>query len=97
MDVFHQIAGQVYFTQKSLNSQLEKIPDKNKIIIDYEKFCSMTSTYLEEILKKYKKNGCILQPINLPIPNFKNSNVNLLSDEITDSLKNAYIYFENNH
>jgi len=57
LDIYHQIAGQVYFTTKSIEHDLKEIPDKNKLVIEYEDFCLNPNKYAIEIEAKYFDNN----------------------------------------
>ena len=97
MDNYHQIAGQVYFTDMHLKKQLVNIPEKSKIIINYEGFCSNPNFYLEKIEQKYQENNCVLEFEKNTRYNFKNSNFDTLSKEELLKLTSAYEYFEKHH
>lgn len=43
---YEQVAGQVFYTNRSIEKCLYKIPAKNKIFINYEEFCDDTSIVL---------------------------------------------------
>lgn len=55
-DKYLQVAGQVYFTNKEIEKSFEKIPDKHKIIIEYNKFCNDTSDTYQKIIIRLKEN-----------------------------------------
>ncbi len=39
MDLYHQIAGQVFYTNQFIEKELRDIPEKQKITINYKEFC----------------------------------------------------------
>lgn len=48
-DRYVQVMGQVLFLEYEYFKQLEQIPDKNKLIIDYTDLCSQPDTILNEV------------------------------------------------
>lgn len=62
LDVFQQIAGQVYFTSESIERALEQIPNERKMIIDYNDFCINPKKYYKLLAEKYSNFG-----VELPI------------------------------
>ncbi len=94
MDIYHQIAGQVYFTDKSIESNFDLIPEYNKLIIQYEDFCENPSIYFDKIkliYLRYKTNIIIKNISNI---SFKNTNSLIISKVEFDKLATAYNYFK---
>lgn len=60
MDVYHQIAGQVYFTNMEIENGLLHISDSNQLTIEYESFCENPEAVHEKIIEKYSVLGCEL-------------------------------------
>lgn len=88
--VYDQIAGQVYYTEQSIEKGLLKIPGKRKIIIQYEDFCNAPEQFIPIILDKYSLNECSLKLTDVKPIRFTISNaVTMNLDELT-KLKNAY-------
>ncbi len=93
MDVYHQIAGQVYFTNKSIEKELQNIPEKNKIEIIYDQFCKCPGSYYDRIVEQYKKHDYkIKTPYKGPIKFNVNNKIKINNNEL-DNLKAAYEYF----
>lgn len=61
MDVYHQIAGQVYFTDVEIEKGLLHVVDSNRLTIEYESFCENPEAVYEKILEKYSMLGCELK------------------------------------
>lgn len=57
LDPLEQVAGQVFFTQKSIDDQLEHIPDSQKIRINYHQFCEDPHDLLTQVEDKYRELG----------------------------------------
>lgn len=93
MDIYHQIAGQVYFTDKSIKEGLESIPDSKSLTIKYEDFCAEPEMYYDRIYKKYSELGCELPKEYRGAASFKVSNKISLPSSDIDALQEAYNEF----
>jgi hypothetical protein len=95
MDIYHQIAGQVYFTDKAILHGLEKVPEERKIIIDYEDFCKSPHEFYELFVDKYANLGYpITIPYSGPDSFISNNKLKLPEKEIKE-LQSAYDAFCN--
>jgi hypothetical protein len=63
MDTYHQIAGQVFFTSKSIEDELSRFPTDQQLTIDYESFCFDPASVYEQIARKYEALGCYMKPL----------------------------------
>jgi hypothetical protein len=95
MDIYHQIAGQVFFTNKAIESAFEKISASNKIVINYEQFCKKPAEFYEKTIRlyalsKYKINS----EYNGSESFIVSDNINIPNDEIK-KFEKAYKYFSN--
>ncbi|MFP4024595.1 MAG: sulfotransferase [Thiohalospira sp.] len=97
LDVFTQIAGQVFYTNKAIENGLENIPEEKKVVIQYEDFCRNPKTYFNEIINKYKSLGFDITHEYKGVKSFNNTNVSKLEKEEIDKLKEAYNFFEGNN
>ena len=95
MDVYHQIAGQVYFTNKTIGEALDSIPNENKIEITYEDFCKSPKKYYQIINAIYKNSEYYLPESYKGIDYFNNTNKIKLSKEEIYKFEKAYYYFQN--
>jgi len=90
-DVYHQIAGQVFFTERSLDVGLSRLISKNVISITYEDLCRYPMDIIEKTIKAFKKEAT---PFQIPsLPSFSPANNIQIEDEHFQSLKKAYGYF----
>ena len=95
MDYYHQIAGQVFYTEKSLTEQLMLIDEKNKMTFSYEEFCSSPQLIADKIIEKYAQFGVNIKMDMNSSGNIKTSNdVRIDLDEMK-KLEDAYDYFLN--
>lgn len=93
LDVYHQVAGQVYYTEKAISEGLQQVPEEKKIIIYYEEFCAHPTEYYKRIIKKLSVNGYTIDTPYVGKDEFSMSNsIKLSKDEIIE-IKRAYAYF----
>jgi hypothetical protein len=56
-DCFQQIAGQVFFTNRSIRTELAKIPAHRSLFIKYEDFCQFPAQYFDQLRSIFSENG----------------------------------------
>jgi hypothetical protein len=95
MDVYHQIAGQVYYTNKSIENELQYITPEKHITINYEDFCVAPEKYFNNIREKFEANGAFVIPKEYKgASSFISRNkIKIFKSEIY-KLEKAYNYFE---
>lgn len=89
-DIYHQIAGQIYFTDKSIQKNLKMIPNDRFVFIKYEQFCHNPSSYFEEISAMYTRFNVNITKPKSENQKFNPSNSYILPKDILDSLQAAY-------
>jgi hypothetical protein len=94
MDVYYQIAGQVYYTDKSIEKQLHKLGDDRKLIVEYEDFCLKPKAVADAIKQRYFELGFELHMNVDMIDSLEARNKNRLAAKDIQKLENAYSYFE---
>ena len=94
MDPYHQIAGQVYYTDKALEEQLTGLCESKKLEIKYEDFCLNPRYVAASIKQKYFEAGFELQmnEENM-ISQFEPRNEMRGAADDLQSLEKAYQYF----
>ena len=92
MDVFSQIAGQVYFTNKAIETALSKIPSKSKLEIHYEDLVENPHNLFKDMQEKYMRSGCKLSfsESSEVCTNIRSGNIKSLDVSILDKLQDAY-------
>lgn len=92
MDKFSQIAGQVFFTNNTIENALLNIPDKSKLIVSYEDLVRDPVEVLIKLKEKYLQNGFELhfEDMQKISKKLKNGNVITLDEQILTQLKLAY-------
>ncbi|MDL1963291.1 MAG: sulfotransferase [Deltaproteobacteria bacterium] len=90
MDLYHQIAGQVYFTEIAIEKGLQYVSDRNQLTIEYEFLCEDPKAVYRRIVEKYAVLGCDLDPeYNGPKLFVYDKKIRLPQEEL-DSLQSAY-------
>lgn len=90
MDVYHQIAGQVFYTTKSIEMATSQLPVENSIVIDYEDFCVNPEFIFNSIIDKYEKLNCRLVSEYQGEASFSTSKTIHLSEIDCEKFMNAY-------
>lgn len=94
MDIYHQIAGQVYYSEKAIMRGLAGVPDNRKIIIEYEGFCNSPEQFYEILVDKYDELDF---PIRIPYSgpdSFKTNSQIYLPEAEVMKLLTAYNSFK---
>lgn len=94
MDFYHQIAGQVYYTEKSLEEQLLKVHEDKKLIVEYEDLCLRPTAIANAIKEKYFKLGFSIDMNFEVINSLKVLNEIRIGAKEISNLENAYEYFK---
>jgi hypothetical protein len=90
LDPYRQVAGQVYYTNAAIESQLEKIDSPRRLHVRYEKFCKNPSRVFEEIMKKLSLQGHSFNWSYEGQANFLNRNRVLLPQQDCQKIIEAY-------
>lgn len=93
LDPVKQVAGQIHYTNMAIERQLERISEKNKVIVNYEEFCESNNGLTEELNHCFKLLG---HEINLnPVDyQFKSSNKITVDDSKWHEIEKAVLYFK---
>ncbi len=94
MDVFHQVAGQVFFTKKAVEDALVQVPKEEQLTIEYESFCEAPESIYQKIVERYAELGCELPSGYIGEARFNCSREIRLSSVDFDALTLAYNAFE---
>ena len=54
---YEQVAGQVYYINKAVESGLKDVVDEKKMVVPYEEFCERPEKFYHELKEKLKVNG----------------------------------------
>lgn len=57
MDAFHQVAGQVLWTNRSIERELETLPPQAQLRLPYEDFCRRPADYYEALASRLREQG----------------------------------------
>lgn len=89
-DLYHQIAGQVYFTERAIEDGLQCVSDRNQLTIEYESLCKEPKAVYNLIVEKYAVLGCDLPSVYKGQKSFICANKIHLPQKEIDSLQSAY-------
>jgi len=93
LDVYQQIAGQIYYTERALADGLAQLPEKSQLIVEYEEICQNPFGFYTKLKDKYKENGYEL-PDDVKLPRaFSPSNKIRISNTELQKLADAYEKF----
>lgn len=97
MDVFHQVAGQVFYTRVAIERELEMIAPSRRLTIDYEAFCKAPAEVYDRLVGLYSQNGCSICSDYNGVRSFRKSNGAGLPVAWIEKLKRAYDFFEKSY
>lgn len=85
-----QVAGQVYYTNHTIEQDLQIIDDAKSLAVSYESFCSSPITVFEQIKQKFSAQGCAVTWEYHGPAQFETTNQIRLSPQEVDEISNAY-------
>lgn len=60
LNPYEQVAGQIYYINKAVETGLENVAQHKKMIVNYEEFCENPKKFYDELVSKLKSQGCEL-------------------------------------
>ncbi|MGA1868188.1 MAG: sulfotransferase [bacterium] len=90
MNCFEQVAGQVYYTNCSIENEISQIEKNRSLAINYEEFCSNPTGIYNYIVNKLASQACEIDPTYTGPPQLNNTNHNRLSEEDTKLIIRGY-------
>jgi sulfotransferase family protein len=95
LDVYKQIAGQIFYTERALADGLSQVPEQSRLVVEYEEICENPSDFYRKLKDKYKENDYEL-PDDVKLPNaFSPSNKIRIPEAEIQKLTVAYESFAN--
>lgn len=92
-DKYIQVAGQVYYTNKIIEEQLAKLPESQKIEVDYETFCNNPASIYNSLREKLE-NYNVQLPKEYNGTTIFNSSKSISGEE--QKIDEAFNYLKNN-
>lgn len=89
LDHYHQIAGQVLFTEKAINEQLSEIAEHRKLTCYYEDLCTNPNYVYNKLYNKFKKHGYSLNKCHFD-KSFTCGNIEKIDKDEIYQLESAY-------
>lgn len=88
-DFIHQVAGQVFFTERAIEEQLAHVASDRQLVYRYEALCADPRRFYEQLSSLYEQHGYRLNPYQLET-SFTSNNVHKLPSEEINKLERAY-------
>jgi hypothetical protein len=88
-DPYTQVAGQVLFTNRSIDAELRLLPPQRKLAVDYEAFCGEPAATWAELQRRFSISGSALPAYGGP-PAFECTNVVTRPAADADAIRRAY-------
>jgi len=89
-DTYDQVAGQVFYTMKAIENQLDVLPSKEVLRFKYSDLCRNPESVLDRISSRYEEMGVSLDHHELPVDSFTESKDVRVSDSVSRKLVDAY-------
>jgi len=94
MTPVEQVVGQVYYLNRSFESEINKIRDENKIIINYEDFTRKPNELLEHIVAKAELLDGKVYESDEDLPSYFDLKKQKIDTVLENKFKNAYTKFK---
>ncbi len=95
MDIYHQIAGQVFFTEKAISDGLKTIHSSKHLPVHYKDLCQRPEYIYELIRTKFNDLGCEITAKYSGPSHFKYNCHNRLAPQEIKKFEDAFLYFKN--
>ena len=92
-DPFHQVAGQVFYTNRAIENGLKQVDVSRWLEITYDAFCESPQVVYEQIADKLDFIGYSLRPIYQDPQRFESTDVIRLPSENFKKIGLAYENF----
>lgn len=89
LDNHHQVAGQVWTVKRELERQLKDIPERNKIVIDYDRLCADPERALLEFAERISSLGFALKRVGPPLKPLSDHSTVRLDKREAEKLRTA--------
>ncbi|MCK4783641.1 MAG: sulfotransferase [Desulfobacteraceae bacterium] len=93
LDPIHQVAGQVYYTDRAIRMGLEQIPEKNQLVIDYEFLCEKPQAVYSKLREKYAEHDYVIEEAYAGPECFESRNKLRVSKKEASDIVAAYEHF----
>ena len=96
LDIYHQVAGQVYFTNRAVEQGLSEIQDMNWLSVSYEEFCKSPQKIYRQLKERLSRLGYDVAPRYSGPKSFESTNQVRLSKQQFNLISKAYEEFLGN-
>ncbi len=90
LNIYKKVSGQIHFTNRVIEKGINKIPDKQKIIINYEDICFDPVNIWTELNNRFNKLGFTLHKKYDGSDSFENTNRQIVDQKDADRIAAAY-------
>lgn len=87
MNPYEQVAGQIHYINKAVETGLKDIPDEKKIVVNYEEFCENPNLIYNELQKKLALHGVSIDDKYISKKNFSVTRKNIINKDILQAYK----------
>jgi hypothetical protein len=94
LDPYHQVAGQVYFTNRAVQQGLAKIEEKNWLSVHYEDFCKAPGKTYQQLKERLSRLDYDLAPHYTGPDYFDSANQRRLPEHQYNLISKAYEEFQ---
>jgi len=94
-NIFEQVSGQVYYTNREIINQIESIPSHRKHHLRYDKLCENTEYELERIESFFNSNNLDIQKRDINLQKLDTSKINRYDEETICRIKTIIERFQN--
>lgn len=93
LDPIHQVAGQVYYTDRAISKGLQQIPEKNQLTIDYEFLCQKPQAVYSKLREKFAEHDYMIEKAYSGPEGFESRNKLRVSKKEASDIMAAYEHF----
>jgi len=93
LNPIHQVAGQVYYTDCAISKDLQQIPEKNQLTIDYEFLCQKPQTVYSKLREKFAEHDYMIEKAYSGPEGFESRNKLRVSKKEASDIVAAYEHF----
>jgi len=90
LNPYEQVAGQIYYINKAIETGLEKVAEHKKITVDYEEFCENPEKFYDELKDKLNTQGYELKDEYDGAAKFNITRKSVSDENILDAYKKFY-------
>ena len=87
---YEQVAGQVYYINKAVESGLADVVEHKKMVVPYEEFCTNPGKFYNELVEKLKIQRCNIKQEYIGEKSFTVTRKNITNENIINAYEKFY-------